>query len=340
MRLLSLLLLPVALACTGCPTAPCADTLDLCLVAEDLGGAILSVRTLANDDVWMVGTEDEPDTSGPTLLHYDGQEWESSDLSEYAGAELWWTWPAAGVVTAVGSQGLIIEVNRSSGEVTRFEGPPPEVTFFGVWGAAADDVWAVGGAVGEGTPPVLWRRDGAGWSEYISPDVTGAAGSLYFKVHGTATDDVWFVGDSGVILHWDGVALEQTDVPADLQGERFLTVDVGGPFPVAVGGLGSGTIVHWDGTEWTDQSPEFSGGINGVCTGGDRLVAVGNQGSTHEWDGAVWQSELSPATLQDYHGCAIAPSGDLWAVGGQIVSRPLNAGVIAFEGEGGVTAVP
>ena len=299
MRSQPLFLLPCLLACAGCPPQTlCADVDEICLVAEELGGAILSVRALADDDVWMVGTEEDPDTSGPTMLHYDGSGWESTVLSDHPGAELWWTWPTEGVVTAVGSQGLILEVDRGSGEVTVYEGPEPEVTFFGVWGAAADDVWAVGGAVGEGIPPVIWRRDGAGWSEYVSPDVTGGNGSLYFKVHGTASDDVWIVGDSGTILHWDGAALSETDVPAGMENMRFLTVDVAGDFPAVVGGLGSGTIVHWDGDAWVDRSPEFAGGINGVCSGGGRLVAAGNQGAIHQWDGDVWESEpvpISPA---------------------------------------------
>ena len=42
-------------------------------------------------------------------------------------------------------------------------------------------------------------------------------------------------------------------------------------------------------------------------------------------------------SFMDYHACDISPGGDLWAVGGQLTSRPLNQGVITFSGSSAVT---
>jgi len=340
MRRLLLLLLPALLAC-GCPTTTtepvCDDTDGLCLLAEERDEAFLSVRALADDDVWLAGSEATPDSSGPSLWNWDGAAWTATDLSAFAGEELWWVHPTADRAIAVGTGGLIVEVDRATGDAVAVDGPDPEVTFFGVWGAAADDVWAVGGVVGAGEPPALWHRDAAGWSAFEHPGAVG--GQLYFKVDGTATDDVWVAGEPGLLMHWDGVEWTESVAPAGLEGAKFLTVSATGNDPIAVGGLGTGVIARFDGVEWLDESLP-SGGINGVCAQGETAVAVGSSGSVHRYSGGVWDSELAPLTFRDFHGCALTDSGELWAVGGQITSRPLTDGVVAFEAPRGIPTLP
>ncbi len=337
-----LILLPafLLLAC-GCPTNPtetvCEDDDALCLVNEDRCEAFLSVRAVHDDDVWMVGSEMEDGSSGPSAWNWDGEGWTALALGAHAGEELWWVHPTADRVTLVGTGGTILELNRASGDLPVHSGPDAETTFFGVWGAAADDVWAVGGVVGGGALPALWHRDADGWTEVT---VDGASeGELYFKVDGTAADDVWVVGEPGILMHWDGAEWTTTAAPDGLEASKFLTVAANGDGPIAVGGLGSGVIARWDGTEWLDESLP-SGGINGVCASGGEAVAVGNSGSVHRFSGGVWESELVPLTFRDYHGCVLTDSGELWAVGGQITSRPLTLGVVAFEAERGMVQLP
>jgi len=338
-----LALLPVlaVLAC-DCPTvdpivAVCEDTDELCLVSEARCEAFLSVRVVHDDDVWLVGSEMTDGVSGPSAWNWDGEAWTATSLSSHAGEELWWVHPTADRVTLVGTGGLILELDRASGTVETIAGPDAEVTLFGAWGASADDVWAVGGVVGGGSLPSLWHRDADGWSEVLVDGATD--GQLYFKVDGTAADDVWVVGEPGILMHWDGIEWTSTPPPAGLEASKFLTVAATGDDPIAVGGLGSGVIARWDGAEWIDESPP-SGGINGVCASGGTAVAVGSSGSVHRLSGGVWTSELVPVTFRDYHGCALTDSGELWAVGGQITSRPLTLGVVAFEGERGLLPIP
>ena len=87
------------------------------------------------------------------------------------------------------------------GSIMRWDGArwtfwPTDFRAYGVWGAAADDVWAVGFG---GAPVAHW--DGRLWRQaHIGVDATLSA------VHGTASDDIWAVGRGGVIAHWDGAA--------------------------------------------------------------------------------------------------------------------------------------
>ncbi len=61
------------------------------------------------------------------------------------------------------------------------------------WGAADDDIWAVGPAGS------ITRWDGFEWSEVpsgVTEDLEG--------IWGFGPDDIWAVGVNGVVLHWDG----------------------------------------------------------------------------------------------------------------------------------------
>jgi hypothetical protein len=339
MRFALLLLLLAPLACF-CPSSrSVCENDEVCLLAEERPEAFLSVQALADDDVWIVGTEIVPDESGPSAWHWDGSCWTSLPLSTAVGQEMWWVHPTADRVTLVGTGGLILEYDRASETVETMPGPAAAVNFFGVWGAAADDVWAVGGVVSGAEPPALWHRDADGWTEFDAP--AGASdGDVYFKVHGVATDDVWVVGEPGILLHWDGVAWAETIPPDGLEASKFLTVAADGTEAIAVGGLGSGIIARWDGGQWHDESVPGSGGIKGVCLREGAAVAVGSSGSVHRYADGVWESDFLPLTFRDYHGCGFTGSGELWIVGGQLGSRPLNEGVIVFEAERGLMSIP
>jgi hypothetical protein len=300
----------------------------------------LSVRAPADDDVWLVGAEVEPEISGPSALHWDGQDWERLDLSDFGGAELWWVHPGEHRTTLVGSAGLILEYDRTSQTTSRIDGPDPTVTFFGVWGVSDDDLWAVGGAVGGSLPAQIWRRDAAGWSPFSFGAEEGSPGGLWFKVDGRASDDVWIVGSQGQTLHWDGDEMTPISAADVSSFASLFTVDVQGEDVIAVGGASEGLILHYSGDQWQDRAPEFAPGINGVCRGGGLTRAVGGQGTVYSLEGESWSYDLAGLTLRDYHSCALSPGGELWAAGGQIVSRPLSAGVLAYAGPQAVPAIP
>ena len=138
-------------------TDSCAEASG-CLFAEDLPFGLLSVQIPRDDDVWIVGSSPEPaDGTGPAILHYDGADWDRIDTSAWAGTEIWWSWVTDEEAIFVGNEGLILEMSRSDGSLTRVDGPTSDITFFGVWGASTDDVWAVGMSDGGEGPRALWR---------------------------------------------------------------------------------------------------------------------------------------------------------------------------------------
>ena len=313
-----------------------------CVVAEELPGALLSVRAPSPDEVWIVGSSPEPaDGTGPYLLEYDGETWTRHDTNAWAGGELWWAWIHEDENIFVGDGGLILEMDRATNELVAIEGPPEDITFFGVWGASPDDVWAVGMSGGGQGPRALWRRQAGSWAEYIDPDLgLGDDRISYMKVDGTAADDVWFVGSNGLSVHYDGTSMVEiaTDTEARTGSAPLLTVETRGPVPVAVGGAGNALLLEYDGSIWKDKSPAFQPGLNGVCGIGETMWAVGQAGSrSQRMPDATWvpdiEREVKPLTYEDWHGCDVSPDGAVWSVGGKIVSRPLTRGVISYQGD-------
>jgi hypothetical protein len=325
---------------TGEPPVGCTGKAG-CLIAQDLSAGLMSVRVVADDDVWIVGASpDNGDGTGPVVLHYDGSAFERLDTSAWDGGEIWWTWVSADEAVFVGLEGLILEMSRSDGVITQIEGPDSGTTFFGVWGASGDDLWAVGQTENAEGPPALWRRTAGSWAAWEDPDLgPGEDRQVYFKVHGTAADDVWIVGTNGKSLHWDGTSLTTvaTDAETNTDTAPLLTIDAGGERPIAVGGAGNGLVLEYDGSDWLNLSPDFEPGYNGVCTGAGAAWAVGVRGvrARRESDGS-WTSDRERGVdswiSRDWHGCAISPNGGIWTVGGRIAARPLKEGAIGYQG--------
>ena len=302
------------------------------LVGEQLPSALLSVRGTAEDDVWMCGAVTG---SGPALLHWDGSAWIEVDTSDFAGTDLRWLRAGTDRITAVGTGGTILGVDRASLEVTSLGGPGGTGTFFGVWGPSDDDLWAVGGEPTTAELPLLWRDAGSGWED-ARGDV-GVVGDTFFKVHGRS-DEAVIVGTRGLSLRWDGAAWSAMDPVTD---QSLLTVDVGAEQTVAVGGGGNGLALHWESGDWVDRSPEFQPAINGVCSGAGQLRAVGARDSIHSWEEGEWTTpnpgELPTSLALDYHGCWISPAGTFWGVGGQLIE--LTQGFVVRDGVGSVEAL-
>ena len=299
------------------------------LVTSDRPGALLSVRGTGPDDVWICGSDGG---AGPEWHHWDGAAWDSIDTSAWAGVDLWWLSVQEDVVEAVGSGGTILRLDRETGTITD-HGPGGDATFFGVVGDAAEG-WAVGGQPSATVAPLLWRRSGDTWADAQAG--VGTDGDVFFKAHGTR-DDLVVVGNFGLSMRWDGAAWTELDTGVDVS---LLTVDVGAEATVAVGGAGSATILHLEDGAWVDHSPELQPGVNGVCSGGGLLRAVGATDSLHTWDGAAWTSpapgDLPTDLFLDYHGCWIDDDGTFWGVGGNLFA--LDQGFVVREGRGTVPA--
>ncbi len=294
-------------------------------VEEGLPGALLSVWGSASDDIWTVGA-DARDGSGPVVLHYDGVDWTRVDTGQSAGS-LWWVFGFAGGPIYMGGEGGMI-LRTIDGTTFEPMTTPGTNTVFGIWGASADDVWAVGGS--PNANGFAWRlRDGMTWEEEPSVPSEISSAHAIWKVFGTSASDLWLVGEAGVGLHWDGSTLSQEDTGV---GSSLFTVHAHGGRYAAVGGSGNGIIVELDDTGWHNVTPSggFVSGLSGVCLGPmNSGYAVGAYGSVFSRSADGW-TEVDTGLLldQNLHGVWIDPSGGVWAAGGQTLSASLDDGVL------------
>jgi hypothetical protein len=132
-------------------------------------------------ELWAV------DGDGRWLAHFDGARWTAATNQSIRAIWL-----------AGDDDGWRID----DGGLRRWDGgdwkaavrPPERLT--SIWGAAADDVWAVGG------DGLVMHFDGQRWRQQ---QLAGAA--ALGGVTGRARDDVWvsgFIGGDGFTAHWDG----------------------------------------------------------------------------------------------------------------------------------------
>lgn len=297
------------------------------VVTEYDPGALLSGQALAPDDVWVVGGE----RGKSVVLHFDGTSWETMDpgLNE----PLWWVHAfPGGPVYVAGDHGAVARWDGTAWEI--MDTGSPGTTLFGIWGAAPDDVWAVGGPtqarVGDIEPEgdVVLHYDGTAWQRVEIQaliDKPASQGKQLFKVWGAGADSVFVVGDVGFALHYDGSAWKS--VPLPMPGEQLFTVVGRSATDVyAVGSLlGSVVLNHWDGAAWSDvplpvqlQAQQVA---QGIWTAPGQPVYIG---AYNGYTAAL--SAEGAWTIEDtgfnfvYHSVFGDGTGTLWGVGGDLYS--------------------
>ncbi len=293
-------------------------------IQEDLPGALLSVWGTGPDDVWSVGA-DARDGQGPLVLHFDGTGWTRLTTGE-TGGTLWWVTGVPGGPIWMGGDGGVI-LRFDGAQFTRMQ-TPGTATVFGIWGASADDVWAVGGE-SDSAGGFIWRNDGGDtWVDVPLP--ASLPSGAVWKAFGLSADDLWFVG-SGLSLHWDGQCLTPGDTGV---GSSLFTVHGSAGRYAAVGGLATGILVEYEGSEWKDRTPQPApAGLTGVCLSGDGGYAVGQYGSVYRRGPSGWTEVDGIPTIESLHGVWIDAFGGVWAVGGQTASFPLTRGTMIHMGD-------
>jgi len=148
-------------------------------------------------------------------------------------------------------------------------------TLYGIWGSAANDIWAVGAG---GT---ILHWDGKTWTRADS-----ATGETFRAVWGSSSTNVFTVGSTSTIRHWDGSTWSgMTDTTSlDLYG-------VWGDAANSVFTAGNMlSIFHWNGHEWeywdiqltTDSFYSVWG------TSYNNVYLVGDSGRVHHYNGSSW----------------------------------------------------
>jgi hypothetical protein len=301
------------------------------ILAEDLTGALFSVNGTASDDVWIAGSH-RSDGRGPILGHWDGRRWSTFDTGLEA-VDLFWVNMVEGEVFSVGSEGTVLRDSATGFELM----PTPGAnTLWGVWGARADDVWAVGGEPSGGTG-VVWRYQGNQWEavDWTTQGEDLPTPSAWYKVWGSARDDVWFCGTEGALMHWDGNGFTAVD---SATSRTLLTVHgrADGSLVTAVGGQFTATLVaSEEGGDFRDVTPEEAPWqMLGVFHTNRVAYAVGLESFVLRKDrDEPWQLEDTELLLfQSLHGVYIDPDGGVWAAGGQVQTEPYDLGQLVYRG--------
>lgn len=313
----------LALLLIGCPEPQ--DDARWTVLADDLGGVLLSAGGPSIDEAWAVGGP--LGSAGEALmLRREGDGWARVETGFTD--TLWWVWVAGpDEVFAVGENGRV--VRWSAGTLETMD-TPTDAVLFGVWGSSPTDVWAVGGdPFAEGETDVILHYTGGAWEAVPSPMPAGVA---LFKVWGRAADDVWVVGQAGVILHYDG-AWEAVESPTE--APLFTVAGNSAGEVWAVGGP-PGVALRFDGGGWvTAELPGPASVLNGVDVGEDGSVLIVGSNGTKFFRGAdeQWLDEFDAPPGADLHAAWIGGDHAL-AVGGNFNS-PRGAarrGVLAYRG--------
>jgi hypothetical protein len=289
------------------------------VVMSDLPAGLTSVWGTSATDIWAIGGD--PNNTGNTVKHFDGTRWQ--DMTTGSKGDLWWVYGFPGGSTFFGgANGLILRYQDGQFDAMK---TPGDATVYGIWGTSEDDLWAVGGNVG--SDAFAWRYDGTAWTNAAGfPPVLVNSQSL-FKVWGSSADHVWMVGTEGTILFYDGDRL--TQVKSNTTRDLF-TVSGREGLAATVGGFGSGVILENDGSGWQDVTPDKTPQLVGVVVAADTAYAVGIEGALEQRNNSGdWEPvKTGLKTSLTIHTIWVDPDGGVWAVGGDVLSSPLEDGIM------------
>ncbi len=170
----------------------------------------------------------------------------------------------------------------------------------GIWGAAWNDVWAVGDG------GIVLHFNGAQWQAVSVPTT-----SQLFDVWGSSANDVWVVGYR-IVLRWNGAVWTTMSTADDYRA-------VWGTSPTNVyastdDSIGNGSIVRWDGIGWTTvyQAPQGIRALHG--SGASNIWGVGYYLQNYpRYDGMTW--DIYPIGVQSYtNGVWMSSSTSGWIV--------------------------
>jgi hypothetical protein len=302
-----------------------------------------------DDDIWSLSVN--------SLLHYDGQSWAVAfENEQWYLKGLWGASPddiwAVGSILEEGSSSsspYIMHYDGIGWEQYEFGETAPIDGFIGIWGSAADNIYAF--RSGSRDWPLPWHWDGSAWNEHDVEVVYTERADRYkdqafhthARAHGTSPDNI-FVADFGALSHYDGTqwTILESEFNSCWSGAAWALSN--GDFLVGKGGCGIYRYHDDVSSIELDVMDSFWGStvsINEIWGFSDTDVfAVGTESrraedardgsiiiGSHIWryDGQSWTEEdlgdlAAGVGLLAFFG---SPSGVLWVVGdeGTILRR-------------------
>ncbi len=289
------------------------------VAVHDTAGTWTSVPTGQSSalyGVWVAGAGNvyAVGASG-TVVHYNGTKWTTMSVPGGTGnlRAIWGN--DATHMWAAGDNGNVIFGNGTTW-VKQTSGTTQGLT--GVWGDAATNVYAVGTS---GTIIHL-PNSGSTWSSMTS----GSSNDLA-AIGGSAATDIWAVGDAGTTLHYNGTTwstvgpnsgIPLTGVTAGssssiwavgVQGSllsssgsawqvsmqsglSFYGVWASSATDVYVSSLG--TVLHYNGTQWTNAYVSDADSMDGIWGGGPQpatVYSIGTNGTLATLSGGTWTTQ-------------------------------------------------
>jgi hypothetical protein len=308
------------------------------LLASELPSALLSVTGRSPTDIYAVGADKG---HGPLVLHFDGKGW--TELHTGTRGDLWWAQALAnGPVLMGGAHATVLRFDGKRFESLKTPGLPSQ-TVYGVWGADAQNFYAVGNV--DGKNGFVWHFQGATVaSEVLPPNLPRMAGGElpgFFKVFGIG-DETWVVGGAGVVLHRTAGAPFAL-VPTATKDTLF-TVHGTPDHLLAVGGSGNGVLLEGKSGAFHDASPVAAGLLQGVFAGDRGDWVTGERGFVYTRPpGAtaftLVDHGLTLPTTSALHSVFVDSAGGVWSAGGNVLSTALSDGVLVHYGDSVPTVV-
>ena len=272
----------------------------------------MNVCGSGGDDVYAVGGTPEAGKA----MHFDGSKWSEVSLGVDVPLLNWCHAFSKSDVFVVGNGGTMLHFDGSAW--TKLPALTTDAVW-GVWGAAPDDVWAVGGSGFSNSRPQLFHYDGAAFSEAALPTLARQNVFALYKVWGTSRDNVLAVGQEGALVRFNGTEWKEEDAGA--QEDLISLWGTGPDHIVAVGGRGNGIAAVWDGSAWTHKSLSPLPGINGVWTDSkDTAWIAGGTGTLGRLDLKTFEVKTEEVdTTLELHS-VFGVGGHIYAVGGNLLT--------------------
>jgi hypothetical protein len=280
---------------------------DLAFDASGIG-VLSAVWGSGDDDIFVVGGTDE----GGEVHHFDGVEW--SEMAIPRVPLLVWVFGfGSDDVIAVGEGGGVICYDGT--DWTSLDSGTSE-DLWGVWGSQPNDLWIVGGTIGEGDAELI-HFDGETFTPFAIPENDRNVTSL-FKVWGIGSK-TFAVGQNGLIIEFDGEDWVQVPTGAEAVEDFVSLWGTSEDNIVAVGGRGIARISVYDGSSWTTQRFGSVGGLNAVFMLEPTTCVVGGvNGFVGSFD--IASGELTAeesGTGETVHGIWANRVGRYYGVGGR-----------------------
>ena len=271
-----------------------------------VGTRMFDIWGTSDTDVFAVG-------STGSIFHYDGTAWGPMNSGATSALRAAWG-SSANNVYAVGDEATIIRYDGVTWTKMQLPDDMPVGRFTDVWGSSKNDVFLSGNSA-------ILHYDGTSWK--VSLNVGASA------LWGGTANDVFAVGfDSDTVFHYDGIGWTRMETGT---GQTFWAAWGTSKNDVFV--VGEESILHYDGSQWTESMPIRSpsddyrphyGAALWAIWGRGRSVFVGGL-EFHHFDGAAWRPALGVVSSRVAEICG---TGDeVFALG-----RDPGQGIFHYDG--------